>query len=80
MFMIIILSYRSICHLWNVSDENIKCLIITFDNVKYCLLQDFEIHIIYSSLVTKVAKLECSMSFKLINMSNIAYCNILKFI
>ena len=68
MFIIIILSYRSICHLLNVSDENTKCLIITFDNVKYCLLQYFEIHIMYSSLVTKVAELECYVSFKLINM------------
>ena len=66
--MIIILSRRNICHLRNVSDENIKGLIITFNNVKYCLLRYFEIHIIKSSLVTKVTELECFMNFKLRNM------------
>ena len=43
--MIIILSYGSICHLWNVSHENTKGIIITFNNVKYHSLQYFEIHI-----------------------------------
>ena len=66
--MIIILSPRNICHLWNVSHENIKGLIITFNNVKYCLLQYFEIHILKSLLVTKVTELECFMNFKLRNM------------